>query len=137
MSKLPKKVMARIEQTAETLIADIADDKERENYRNTIIDVLTKVNEDLEEVLDNFEEMGTELLKDLYPRELLGVPGVVATQRSRLAEFSSVLTTFLSPIRDTAFKVLVADTVHTLLDVIIENNIKADAEDLLEVKEAN
>ena len=137
MSKLSKKLTDKIEQMADTLVADIVDEKEKEEYRKKVITVLTRVNLDIELVLDNFEEMGAELLKDLYPRERLGVPGVIATQRSRLSEFSSVLTNFLSPIKDVAFKMIVAETVHALLDVIIENNILAETEELAESKNAN
>jgi hypothetical protein len=95
----------------------LTDAEKKEKFEKEYIEITQKLNEGLEDILDDFVSEGLRVLRDVYPDRPQGILKVLRTQEDRLRELSQTLIQTLEIVFDPNFKECHVKYIHKILDL--------------------
>jgi hypothetical protein len=95
----------------------LTDAKKIEEFQKEYIEITQKLNDGLEDILDDFVSEGLRILRDVYPARPQRILGVLKTQEDRLRLLSQNIIQTLEVIFDPNFKECNVKFIHKILDL--------------------
>lgn len=114
---LDNKRKKAIQDAAKAKSEEIDSQAEASQFEKDYVEVMSALNEALEETLDEYASSSIRILRDSYQFRPQSVLLILKEQEDRLRDLAQAIIGCIEPIRDSAFREHTAKCVKTIVDV--------------------
>jgi hypothetical protein len=123
---ISKKKRQGIENDAQKMSTKLESASEAEVFKEDYIDIMTELNESLENRLEDFRSAAIPVLREAYQARPSGILSVISQETEAIRDLAQIILQSMEKVKYTGFRMLAAECVKDIVDICTDTITESD-----------